>query len=531
MMKGSGLEDALEQVYGSNAVAHMMTGKAASRALCGHFLVESALINKLMLAITPNKSMESEKMTNTSDDSDTCADSDNKPGLCKDMCQNGTLPFTPAGNGAGVIHVDIAMRTDGSSDDQLSVGEIEKIHSLFDSVSSKTVPFSSVYTSEELIKPEKLLHRYKELLAKKSPTSRLWLQYLEYVDTLNIFIRAERIGDWNLHLIAIGKMLKLFAATRHINHAKSSRLYLQLTMQLLSDYPWLYQCFIEKGYHTICRSSRFWAGLWTDLTIEQVMIRSIKSHGGLTSGRVLTESVCLQWVYSMHKCAAIHRSMTKLRGLNHDTSDQHIDLGSSRSNCDFHDLNNIQQRFDQHEPFDLTEKRLQSLSSGLIAADDDCINCDKVEKIGARIQEQLDNLGIPDASIRRKDQIQALNHLYPAIQIDKHKVHFNPSILFTRLTAILQRGEDIKPFFAYKLTAIHTTLFKDGIMRKPVKSQLAHYLTLNVQSANEPSIKTLQVIDGGALLHRIKWEKKAAYNDIVEQYVYYSRRQKKVYVL
>ena len=100
-------------------------------------------------------------------------------------------------------------------------------------------------------------------------------------------------------------------------------------------------------------------------------------------------------------------------------------------------MNNIQQWFDQHEPFDLTEERLQSLSSGLIAADDDCINFDKVDEIRAKIQEQLDNLSIPAAPIRRKDQNQALNHLYPAIQIDKHKVHFNPSILFTRLTANL----------------------------------------------------------------------------------------------
>ena len=81
----------------------------------------------------------------------------------------------------------------------------------------------------------------------------------------------------------------------------------------------------------------------------------------------------------------------------------------------------------------------------------------------------------------------------------------------------MQKEEDIKPFFAYELTAIPTTLFKDGFMRKPVKSQLAQYLTLNVQSANEPSIKTLQVIDGRVLLHRLKWGKKAAYKDIVEQ--------------
>ena len=44
MMKGSGLEEALETVYGPNAVAHMISGKAISRALRGHFLVEAAIV-------------------------------------------------------------------------------------------------------------------------------------------------------------------------------------------------------------------------------------------------------------------------------------------------------------------------------------------------------------------------------------------------------------------------------------------------------------------------------------------------------
>ena len=38
MMKGSGLEEALGTVYGQNAVTHMISGKAVSRALRGHFL-------------------------------------------------------------------------------------------------------------------------------------------------------------------------------------------------------------------------------------------------------------------------------------------------------------------------------------------------------------------------------------------------------------------------------------------------------------------------------------------------------------
>ena len=57
MMKGSGLEDVLESIYGPNAASYMMSGKAVSRALCGHFfLAEAALVNKLILAVLPGES-------------------------------------------------------------------------------------------------------------------------------------------------------------------------------------------------------------------------------------------------------------------------------------------------------------------------------------------------------------------------------------------------------------------------------------------------------------------------------------------
>ena len=58
MMKGSGLEDILESIYGPNAVSHMMSGKAVSRVLRGHFLVEAALVNKFILAVLPGESNE-----------------------------------------------------------------------------------------------------------------------------------------------------------------------------------------------------------------------------------------------------------------------------------------------------------------------------------------------------------------------------------------------------------------------------------------------------------------------------------------
>ncbi len=73
----------------------------------------------------------------------------------------------------------------------------------------------------------------------------------------------------------------LFAATGHFkfNYAKkSARMYLQLMLELPAGHPWLYEQFTEHGYHTVRRSDRYWAGLWTDLTIEQLMMRSIKSR-------------------------------------------------------------------------------------------------------------------------------------------------------------------------------------------------------------------------------------------------------------
>ena len=75
------------------------------------------------------------------------------------------------------------------------------------------------------------LLKYKGSLAKTSRTAKLWLQYIEYVEAVKLFIQAERTENWNLHLIAVEKMMNLFAATGHINYAKSFGFYLQLMPQ------------------------------------------------------------------------------------------------------------------------------------------------------------------------------------------------------------------------------------------------------------------------------------------------------------
>ena len=198
-----------------------------------------------------------------------------------------------------------------------------------------------------------------------------------------MFIRAERSGYWNLHVVAITKMLNLFAAAGHIDYAKSARLHLQNMLNLKNTHPWFYEQFTERRLHTVRRSEKFWAGLWTVLIIEQVMMRSIKSSCGLTRGRGITESTRQLWLGSTHRCADIHSAMGELTGAYRNTSEQHADLSCSRILGDNNDLQTLKDWFDVHDPFDEDQPRLKSLSRSLIG--NGAINCDEAEEIGRKI--------------------------------------------------------------------------------------------------------------------------------------------------
>ena len=56
-------------------------------------------------------------------------------------------------------------------------------------------------------------------------------------------------------------------------------------LQLQAQHPDV-NAFFSTGYHVIRRSDRYWAGLSSDLVIEQVLM---KATGGLTRGRGMTE--------------------------------------------------------------------------------------------------------------------------------------------------------------------------------------------------------------------------------------------------
>ena len=133
-----------------------------------------------------------------------------------------------------------------------------------------SVSAAQVCQDNVMIKIDNVLQAKKELL-KSSRTAAMWIQYMDMIEILCKHIRAEHTGNWELHLQAVSEMLPYLAASGH-NYTKSTLIYLHQMSHLQDDHPEVYQHF-QDGLHEIRRSDRYWAGLSSDLVIEQVLMR------------------------------------------------------------------------------------------------------------------------------------------------------------------------------------------------------------------------------------------------------------------
>ncbi len=95
---------------------------------------------------------------------------------------------------------------------------------LYDRMISGELYVQDVCTSRCLDKIQEKLEAQKVQMAANR-TSKLWLQYMEMVDILRLFIKAERTGNWMLHLKSLQEMLPFFTASGHNLYAKSAYIY------------------------------------------------------------------------------------------------------------------------------------------------------------------------------------------------------------------------------------------------------------------------------------------------------------------
>ena len=235
LMEGTGLKSILEVVYGENAVLHMMTGKSVQRSFRGHLLIEKCLNNLLV--------------------------------------------------------------SDLSNSDQDFATQVDQVEIMYNSIVEGDIKLESILKSDTLINIQEKFKLRKSELEKRSKTSQLWLNYLKMLQISRQLITADRTGSWKLHLDAVTACLPIFASAGHYNYLKAAYLYIQQMSELQIKHPDVLKKF-EEGFHVVRRSDTSWAGLGSDLVIEQTLMRSLKSTGGLTHGSGMSEEQISLWTMS-----------------------------------------------------------------------------------------------------------------------------------------------------------------------------------------------------------------------------------------
>ena len=126
---------------------------------------------------------------------------------------------------------------------------MQEFGKLFDGLLSGVITVDNINNDQtlKLIKSQ-LSQKTNEL--QNDLSSQLWIQYMRAIDMLRKFIRAERTGNWELHLQAVYDMLPFFTASGHNIYAKSAYLYLQLMLDLSNNLPELHDIVIN-GFHVI----------------------------------------------------------------------------------------------------------------------------------------------------------------------------------------------------------------------------------------------------------------------------------------
>ncbi|KAF6198043.1 hypothetical protein GE061_007789 [Apolygus lucorum] len=278
------------------------------------------------------------------------------------------------------------------------------------------------------------------------------------------------MGDWGLHLECVKEMIPFFHAAGHFNYAKSTHLYYQdmqnLRAKMTSDE---FHKFTTQGNFTIRRSDKFWSGIWSDMTIEQVLMRAMKTYGGLTHGRGITDSVLSRWTVEMLCLQQICEQVELYTEVRSGTSEQHVDMRPSRVTRDNADVKKLKVWLSEHDPFQ-DNKELMSLSTGQIASDQ--VNCHTARDIGIACMKKVEGQTFDCIKLKRKDKVTTLASTASTAKIGKKKVTIDPLTLFQRVCLAKQSDKDLEDLFTYELSPYPISLFSEEGMRKGKKSAL-----------------------------------------------------------
>ena len=309
---------------------------------------------------------------------------------------------------------------------------------------------------EGMLKCHDLL-KFLDDVSAKSNLAKHWVRNLiKPVLLMRLYVRAEREGEFALHLDVCKRMLPYFFAASHWKYARDGVAYVQMMENLPDNVlnP------LIKGQHIVRLQDRLGNAIWTDMAIESTYMRMEKGPLGLTGART-QESTVKVWANGHHLCNELLLGLDTLRNSDKADRTKHNEEGDEKIKAD-QLLQNILEKHSHPHLVD-THKNLVSL-----------VNIYTIEKAGENVdvnkavengQEQMAEFC---ASLPQGFRGRLATKVVAMAESKKTKrrlvvIPFSTELIFSNVLYLLGSNQlDFTTLFNYELSPVPTSMFHDS---------------------------------------------------------------------
>ncbi|KAJ8403226.1 hypothetical protein AAFF_G00354430 [Aldrovandia affinis] len=203
-----------------------------------------------------------------------------------------------------------------------------------------------------------------------SPTTKLWLMYMDMVMILKRFIHAEHAGLWEEHLAEVEKMLPYLVAAGHYKYVSCLPHYLEEMRSLPTLAPNIHREF-KDGKFTVRQTEGCFNGVWTDMALEKTYIRDAKTK--LFNGISQQLAAMEKYLRALPVLTAVSEQTKAMAHLDMDDTKHQEDSnsqGTKEAERKITDVINNQ----MINPFSCEEQELMNISTGHKSASADLVN-------------------------------------------------------------------------------------------------------------------------------------------------------------
>ena len=242
------------------------------------------------------------------------------------------------------------------------VQDVQKVEQLKKALSSDLSSINSVM---------KDISDFKKVGCEQSETFKYWATFLEGGDLLLQLLRAEREGNFELHLDTVcGVLPWLKAAGRH-TYSKFLPVYVADMKALEHQHPASHQHMCSGGFVVRRSPDHRFNAVATDQALEQTVNRDGKSKGGVI-GLTLRKSALTRWLMTRHVSAEYLDGLREMCKTTGRTETSHKECGKSRMARDEKDVRQIMEIAENcQNPFDLDSvpPQLINIITGQVASE------------------------------------------------------------------------------------------------------------------------------------------------------------------